>query len=677
MKNNIELISIEELVGMNFFIPSYQRGYRWTKQQVKDLLNDIEEYITNGKKGIYCIQPLVVKGIPKDNAIGNIALMFSNGKVPSIDEIQEEMKVVKWEVIDGQQRLTTIKILLSFLEAESYDLEYQTRKDSNIFLNEISHKSLSDAAGNIDFYHMHQAYATISDWFFKKDDFKTNFLEALKKDVQFIWYETKENDPIKVFTRLNIGKIALTDSELIKALFLNESNFKSQQQETIRLQQVEIANEWDSIEYTLHDEEFWLFIQNSLNYNKPTRIDYILDSIRKYDRFGLRSLIQAHYPNFDKTQIGEKYNELIGNDEHKTFRYFYNYFEQNKKAINAKWLRDTWLKIKKYFQIFEEWYNDLEMYHYVGYLVERDEKIEDIVKAYTGDKASFMVYVKEKIREKIRGCNNLLKEYEKGKPKRACYPLLLLYNIQTVIAQNSELKRSKYGMSIFYKFPFHLLKNENWDMEHIDSNTTNPLKGLNDQKEWLKDCLIEISESDKELKQSIKEFIAHAENSDNFDDIVLRIDNVISTNIERLKEPQKEDDTNEKNLIWNYCLLDSGTNKSYGNAIFPAKRRKIIQKDKGENGVSFVPPCTKNVFLKYYNQQTNVLRAWDRQDAFAYLWDIEQVLMEFLYKDIYSIPKDKRRAMSNKKRLICKINPGVKNRYLMMCKSINSKNNEK
>ena len=36
-ENKIELKSVSELLGMKFFIPSYQRGYRWTEQQVKDL----------------------------------------------------------------------------------------------------------------------------------------------------------------------------------------------------------------------------------------------------------------------------------------------------------------------------------------------------------------------------------------------------------------------------------------------------------------------------------------------------------------------------------------------------------------------------------------------------------------------------------------------------------------
>ena len=625
MRNAITLKPVNDLLGMKFFIPSYQRGYRWTERQVKDLLNDIKEFIDNGMNNIYCIQPLVVKEREQD-------ILLQIKKANDVDEVKQ-LLLGYWEVIDGQQRLTTIKIILTVLQEKSYELEYETRTESKDFLNDIGLKTDDEAVSNIDFYHMRKAYVTISNWFDGKvESYKKKFLGTLKSKIQFIWYESKEAYPIEVFTRLNIGKIALTDSELIKALFLNASNFKKQNQESIRLQQIEIANEWDKIEYTLQNNEFWLFIQNEIEYSKPTRIDYIFDLIRNQDALKLKELLIQNISISDtnlkeedlKRMANEKYNEEIGIDEHKTFRYFYFYFYLNKHKIDSEWLRRTWLIIKHYFQIFEEWFNDLELYHYVGFLVERGENIESLIEIYDGEKALFVEDVKERIRGKLKGCNDLRQEYEKGKPKTACYPLLLLYNLQTVIVQNKKLEENKYGMSIFYKFPFHLMKKEKWDMEHIDSDTTNPLTKFSEQKEWLNDCLKEVDDND--IKSDINKFVESKDQPENFDDLVSKIDQYINKGCERLQEPKKEGDTNQKNLIWNYCLLDSNTNRSYGNAIFPAKRRRIIQKDKGENGVSFIPPCTKNVFLKYYNQQTNVLRCWERQDAKAYLMDINDVL---------------------------------------------------
>ena len=108
-ENKIELKSVNELLGMKFFIPSYQRGYRWTDQQVKDLLNDIWEFSQKKKQEFefYSLQPLVIKR-KDDDVLGRIK------NANSIEEVETLLKG-SWEVIDGQQRLTTILIILSEL----------------------------------------------------------------------------------------------------------------------------------------------------------------------------------------------------------------------------------------------------------------------------------------------------------------------------------------------------------------------------------------------------------------------------------------------------------------------------------------------------------------------------------------------------------------------------------
>ena len=89
-----------KLVGFvqgKFYIPSYQRGYRWQKDQVYRLLDDI---YTNGAKS-YCLQPVVVR---------------------KHDD--------RYELIDGQQRLTTLYILLKYIQKE-----YKPRIKLNYSLN--------------------------------------------------------------------------------------------------------------------------------------------------------------------------------------------------------------------------------------------------------------------------------------------------------------------------------------------------------------------------------------------------------------------------------------------------------------------------------------------------------------------------------------------------------------
>lgn len=62
--NNLEIKPISDLLKQSFWIPSYQRGYRWTPQEVTDLLDDIHDFQSNSiaeETDFYCLQPLVVK----------------------------------------------------------------------------------------------------------------------------------------------------------------------------------------------------------------------------------------------------------------------------------------------------------------------------------------------------------------------------------------------------------------------------------------------------------------------------------------------------------------------------------------------------------------------------------------------------------------------------------------
>lgn len=620
-ENKIELKSVSELLGMKFFIPSYQRGYRWTEQQVKDLLNDIWEFSQKQKSEFYCLQPLVVKRKDDD-------LLSSIKAATSIEEVETLLKG-SWEVIDGQQRLTTIFIILSELkEKVVYSLEFETRNDSKDFLKNIVEDKKD---GNIDYFHICQSKHIVSSWFGNDEEKKSKFKNVLLYNVRFIWYESVDEDPIKVFTRLNIGKISLTNAELIKALFLNRSNFGEKDSEHLRLRQQEIASEWDYIEYTLQNDEFWLFLHEK-GYDRPTRIDFIFDLICERNSLNLR----------------EELYKSIGNDDYKTFRYFYEYFRTDSSNIE-----DCWKKVKKYFQTFKEWFDDLELYHYVGYLrcpLKKKEKVIDIKDLYDkwiGTKDIFVNFLREKIKERIKDCNDLAKQYEVdgGPAKTTCRSLLLLHNIQTVVNQNNKLSsKEEYKLPAFYKFPFHLFKNENWDVEHIDSNTINGLENEKDQKEWLKYSVLGAKPSE-ELKNEIIAFLRNDNGKKPFEDLCQEIEK--DNQSESWHNPEQD-----KNKVWNFVLLDAGTNRGYGNALFPTKRRCIIEKDQGktcliddetlevslqDGAIAFIPPVTKNVFLKYYNTSIDNLREWNESDAKAYKENILNTLSVFGVEDSTNI----------------------------------------
>ncbi len=228
---------INDLLSEIFYVPSYQRGYRWTHRQVTDLLNDLWEFqnkCENGDKAsFYCLQPVVVK----KRSLGG------------------------WELVDGQQRLITIFLLLTalkpileVLEKSRFTITFETRdQTTGAFLQNIDRSHRDD---NIDNHHICNAYDAIEKWFEGRDgNHKLKLLQCLLNDdtlgrnVKVIWYELPETeDPVEAFTRLNVGKIPLTNAELIRALFLRSRNFDPG---TIDLHQIKIAQEWDGIEKVL------------------------------------------------------------------------------------------------------------------------------------------------------------------------------------------------------------------------------------------------------------------------------------------------------------------------------------------------------------------------------------------------------------------------------------------
>lgn len=640
MGNSIELKSVEDLLGMSFFIPNYQRGYRWEQTQVKDLLEDILAFSKTRKEDeIYCIQPLVVSQKDEEDILEKCR------EASSLEEIKRYLRGT-WNVVDGQQRLTTIYLILCYLKIQDkYVIDYSTRKGSREFLlifGEINTKSESiqdKSEENIDYFFMHNAYKAIEAWFENhNDDEKDKFQKTLLKNVKFIWYQVASNQEISVFKRLNIGKIPLTDSELIKALFLNRGNFSFECKDVEYIQE-SIASEWDQIEYRLQDDEFWSFINNN-DYEKPTRIDLILDLICEHDDLKI-----------------EQSNLIdLGNDSHKTFRYFFNKFNQinqnlesPKNNLKSRFVNDIWKKIKYYFQVFDEWYHDYRLFHYVGYLtsISKPCNASDLMELYQSscNKEEFVERIKGKIVEKLRyysWLKNLKSKDEftdyvfdqdENAIKRDCVCILLLHNIETIIQQNKKLvSESKYNLPNFTKFPFHLYKKEKWQVEHIRPYSGDDLQDKDKQKIYLSLAKEYLPNEDGLIKK-IDNFLSDKGNYD-FSSILEELNKTGGDN-------QLSDD--DKNQLWNFVLLDEATNKEYGNQIFPVKRAFIINKEKGykvkyewKNGnidgrnkieeIAFVPPCTKNVFAKTYTNMPSSMVNWTVKDAEGYLNDILETL---------------------------------------------------
>ena len=549
----------------------------------------------------------------------------------SVDEVKQLLSSEEhWEVVDGQQRLTSILILLQALNADikyskadiKYSIEYDVVEKSRDFIKNISTISETEADKDINLSHIYDAYQTIEK--FLKDNIseKSNdFREVISENVKFVWYEAaEEENSLEIFKRLNVGKIALTESELIKALFLNRSNFKGQEH-----RQAEIAREWDSIETLLQDDEFWLFIQSASNYQKPTRIDFLL----------------GFYVGFDKNLEPEKGKEA-------TFRSFYKYYNNPDKNI-----LDLWQGIKQIISVWKTWYDDIETYHLIGFII--NFKIKELLVLTNDWQGSLKDKFKEGLYESIK--EKYFKEFdperiyvdEKGDKKGETRPYLLLMNILTVIDQNAVMeKNEQYKQGVFYKFPFHLFKKEKWDIEHIDSATQNELENRKAQEEWIRSVFFMLNDDQKEEMRECKDFKNFLNNEDNnFEKIYEALCNKPELNIVKKEQTQSE----WKNKIYNYALLDAHTNRSYKNAIFSFKRAQIIDKEKGISNTyywdkekedykqsplpiisAFGPPCTQNVFKLAYSTNPESFSEWKQHDAEMYRNEMVRLFNKYITK---------------------------------------------
>lgn len=557
MQNILELKIINELSQNHFYIPAYQRGYKWTPKEVIDLLSDINEFqprlIDNtDEKTWYCLQPIVVKRTEGNN----------------------------YEVIDGQQRLTTIFLILNYLNQDFvevrrdklFELDYETRTNTKKFLAELENDSAEH--DNIDFYYIKEAYKAISNWFdekginFDKGEFRSKF----KFNSKVIWYESVEKDSISIFTRINMGKIPLTNAELIKALFLNSANFEQSKLERLRLKQLEISTEWDAIEHALQNDRFWYFLTE--NQCATNRIEFIFDLMNEEE---------------DK------------NDTYSTFRFFNKKF----KAKSQENIESNWKEIKDHFQRFSEWYSERDLYHKIGYLlcIKAASLKELYQRSIKSSKSDFKAYLDSKIKEDLK--NVSLEDLQYG--DKEVKKIFLLYNILTMLNNTQD---NSY-------FPFEIYKTEKWDIEHITS-VKDAIPEEHNRRAWLDDAKVFIDTS----QSSGEALLLRAEKCNCNDDLEYK--SLFEDIVSHFNSDINDDDIND---ISNLSLLDSETNRGYKNAVFPFKRKIIINRDKSG---TFIPICTKNVFLKYFSEYPPKISFWTQNDREKYEEDLYKVLNNYL-----------------------------------------------
>lgn len=651
----LSLYSINKVLKKNyeFFVPAYQRGYRWRPDEIKQLIDDLNRFREEEDQKsqaercpFYCLQAVVVKET-------------NNGQL---------------EVIDGQQRLTTTLILLQalytvkemktlirdmrdFLRGDKiedqwtiekrYSIQYETRGSSDKWLKEITIAYLQDLINkdnteceklkdcNSDYYHFVEAYKKAIEIFSNKSDkWRIDFDEVLQERTCFIWYntsiaETKDKE-VDIFDRINATKIDLNNAELIKALLLQDGNYSDN-----IVKRDQLAIDWDQIEKGLQDPSFWGFIYSTKHpFSYTTHIEYLFD------------LLQS------KTE------------ENRDFYYFtFNkYYEQflNNQHDRLQFVEKCWNDVQNMMLTLKEWYADKTCYHYVGYLLEYGKELDSgkninilyLVKLLDGiSKKDRKEKLKYLIKYSLRKLTSTQLFHKSGS---MLTQVLFLLNIQTEENRKSDTARFSFSN---YKY---IKEKPTWNEEHVASNTDyqpkfedknglacaileyfTGIKRKDDFEEYYK-AIANNMPVNKEEKKLCKELLKFFEYTDNKDEKVLEtIKNVYNevldffhTNDDAFKDSVNINNSNaskdEKDFIWNFALLNATTNKSYGNNIYPLKRRRIM----ADEGYIYTPVCTRAMFEKAYSHRLSNLMAWTRTDGKDF-WDyICDCLSDFLPANI-------------------------------------------
>lgn len=519
--------------SVTFIIPYLQRAYKWKEKQAKQMLEDFSEFLKQ-EKTYYCMQPLAVVKIG-DN---------------------------KYELLDGQQRLTTLLILWRILfesdEKTSYPYKFEYERDSsesNTLINRYSFITESDEIkkgeyGNIDEYYMSKVYGAIKLYFDnpnnkktdeqKADNYKETFKKLLKgegKHILFLWYEVNEEEKHTTFAHLNSGKIELTCSELIKAILLSDGNKESLDNNRLPDKSL-VAAQYAEMEEAFNDDRLWYMLQTDEPLYNGSRMDLLFNMVLNINRKAYEADPKAA---------------------------FYKVYARRAD------LSRFWKDCRAYFVRIMDLYKNPYTYHYIGYLTytEGNNKIDDWVKVYKESGLKGCIeQLKSKVRESISGLGDLEKITYSDTSKATLRKIFILHNIQTILIHYETIKKANLGLRFSYEqFPFELLYSQRWDIEHIASQTENPLTKIQDCKDWIASVRADYSEifvQRPDLNNEIDLF-----EKDSKIEMFKQIYNEIVSSAEK-NSPQNKDG------LGNLVLLDSHTNRSYHNSLYKRKRKIIL-----------------------------------------------------------------------------------------------------
>lgn len=550
MPDQENTIKISDLAEKSFEVPYYQRGYKWRARDVEYLIDDLCELPFEGTQPYY-LQPLVV--VKKDGS---------------------------YIVVDGQQRLTTIFLIIKYLNANgenlpSFEIAYQTRQKSTEFLKNIdsSVPLEREESDSTDIRHFKQAYQAIK----KRHDkvLSQNFKTSFKEKMSFLWYELSdiEKGPA-TFERLNGKRIRVSDAELCKAYLLSNAP---------KLRRSERAFSWEQMEYRLHDEDFFSFVSDDEQlYSEPTRMSLLL-----------RMVVGKDLDQYSETPIYDKLVKMRG---------------------------DPFDELTTAFHTLEQWYCSPVLYNFIGFLICSGQA--NLIDLYGKSEKALLGKLKAFVGS-IDDLDSL--GYKDGRT----YNVLLLYNVLcTMQVVNNDSDSIEERFYFQHKFPFRYFSKGSsskldFDKEHVHATRSQSINDAILWRQYIVDVHDYVQFTDQRVKDEVEDVYNSIKDLSAPDKDALRekIRKVLSQEkfeelfdeVAKMLGEQSEEDT--QNSIGNMALLSKDINRCQAYAAAPFAVKRAIIKDRVKNG-SYVPEGTLRMFDKSFETLPGEMYHW-RNDEYS------------------------------------------------------------
>ena len=607
------------LQGKTYSIPPYQRGYKWDTKDIERLLKDINEFSPNEDLNLfYCLQ--------------NITLVES-----------QDSKT--FNVVDGQQRLTTLTVILSYLneyELINEKLQYNVRKETEEFLKEYIFKpnelkniqnweqflEITSIEGKDydyqDVFYLFNAYKAIQTWFETYPNSVTAMKDKILNHVKLIVNLPKNIEEQELFENLNGKRVPLDGADLIRALIIT------------RVAKKEIGDIDDSIK------------QNVLINERRVKIGLMLDRINHWWADENKKNYFHQFTKESKVPDEESisFNDVTYPINHLYKLYVLTYGEGvlDMEFFEKKVIEDGFLDELQLLQrTMENWYNDKELYHLILFtsIYAREKIKEEPVlsfkellhqwkKLYRKD---FIRFLKKRIAS-TEVFNDLINQSERCKEENEKTAFLENWYDNKLITVSVLLDIISILSSNSTCLPARHFKAYKEDLEHILPQTPvgDRIKDKIKQTQILKEYIDIINQSlSEEEKIYINDCDIDWENQNWKDDIKSRINNRIEKVI-------------PVNSLGNMCVLHESVNRGYGNDFFLEKRIDIMRKSQED---FFIRPHVYDAFNKIFLERHDesidmkMMNRWDRSDILARREYIIKRISNFLNTSFTFAPGNK------------------------------------